>query len=81
VVERVRLLVAVAMQAAPSTGTVAKRLALSRPEAEAALREAERAHLVVASHVTRAHDLGRQLWRLSDRGQAELRRLLAADRG
>ena len=79
-VDRLRLLVAVNMLAPPTTTGVAKRLAVSRDEAESALHDAECGHLVAEQRVermlrsTRAE--GRTLWRLSDEGRAEMDRLL-----
>ncbi len=46
--DRLLLLAAVNMPPAPSTRGVAQRLAVSTEEAECALHEAERSHLVTA---------------------------------
>jgi hypothetical protein len=79
-VDRLRLLAAVNMLAPPTTRGVARRLAVSTDEAESALTEAERIHLVAkeqhedASTSTAGHD--RHLWRLSEAGRAQMNRLL-----
>jgi hypothetical protein len=79
-VDRLRLLVAVNMVAPPTTTGVAKRLAVSRDEAESALHDAECGHLVAKQRLKRmlrstaVRDL--TLWRLSDEGRAEMNRLL-----
>jgi hypothetical protein len=79
-VDRLRLLVAVNMLAPPTTTGVAKRLAVSRGEAESALHDAECVHLVAKQRrerMLRATGAGgRLLWRLSDEGRAEMYRLL-----
>lgn len=72
VIDRLRLLMAVSMQAAPTTKAVAARLHVPKAEAESALGEAQRASLVVCDQGSR---LARRLWRLSEQGRAELARL------
>lgn len=79
-VDRLRLLVAVNMLAPPTTTCVAKRLAVSRDEAESALHDAECVHLVAEQRLVRmlrSTGAGRLTrWRLSDEGRAEMQRLL-----
>lgn len=79
-IDRLGLLAAVNMLAPPSTQGVAKRLAISRDEAEIALTQAERVQLVAKEPRERptpsASGKNRHLWRLSDEGRAEMYRLL-----
>lgn len=79
-VDRLRLLVAVNMLAPPTTTCVAKRLAVSREEAESALHDAECVDLVAKERLERmlrsTEAGGLTLWRLSDEGCAEMHRLL-----
>ncbi len=82
-VDRLLLLAAVNMPPAPSTRGVAQRLAVTSEEAECALREAARCHLVAAEPSDRAAanapPARRQLWRLREEGRAEMYRLLNPD--
>ena len=71
-VDRLRLLVAVNMLAPPTTTGVAKRLAVSREEAESALHDAECVHLVAKQRLERMFRStgvgGLTVWPLSDEG-------------
>jgi hypothetical protein len=81
-VDRLLLLTAVNMLAPPSTRGLCRRLAVSRDEAEAALTEAQRAHLVVEEPPETARamlaGINRRRWRLTEPGRAEMYRLLHA---
>jgi hypothetical protein len=82
IIDRLMLLTAVNMLAPPSTQVVCRRLAVSRDEAEAALTEAKRAHLVAeeSPETTQAMLAGinGHRWRLTEPGRAEMYRLLRA---
>jgi hypothetical protein len=78
-VDRLLLLAAVNMPPAPSTRGVAQRLAVTNEEAEFALHEAKRFDLVVEEQIhgrVHAPAQRRQLWRLKEKGRAEMYRLL-----
>jgi hypothetical protein len=81
-VDRLRLLAAVRMLAAPTTRAIAKWLAVPTGDAEAALTEAERVHLVTHRHSERRCDgrrgEGHERWWLSEEGRAEMERLIEA---
>jgi hypothetical protein len=79
-VDRLKLLVAVNMLAPPTTTGVAKRLAVSSEVAESALHDAECVHLVAKQQrermLRRTGAERTTRWRLSDKGRAEMYRLL-----
>jgi hypothetical protein len=81
-VDRLRLLAAVKILVAPTTRAVAKWLAVPTRDAEAALTEAERVHLVTHGHAKRHRAGGRggdqKRWWLSDEGRSEMERLIDA---
>jgi hypothetical protein len=78
-VDRLRLLAAVRMLAAPTTRSIAKWLAVPTGDAKAALNDAERFHLVTHRHTEGHRDGGRgeghERWWLSEEGRAEMERL------
>jgi predicted ArsR family transcriptional regulator len=79
-VDRLRLLAAVNMLGPPTTRGVARRLSVSTDEAKSALTDAERAHLVAKqlpeNTPTNTAGKDRYRWRLSDKGRAQMYRLL-----
>lgn len=81
-VDRLRLLAAVRMLAAPTTRAIAKWLAVPTRDAEAALTEAERVDLVTHRHTEGHREGGRgeghERWWLSEEGRAEMERLIDA---
>jgi DNA-binding MarR family transcriptional regulator len=67
-----------------TSAAIGRRLGVGTDEAEAALRDAERAGLVVEEQdesLGVGRDFNRQLWRFSDAGRAEFYRLQDEQRG